>query len=131
MSPRLTLDLSEAVSFKPAPDGTYPCEVESISEIQSGPKANYVDVQFSCNDGEQEGHRFFTKLMVNGKAAGMFVNFVNAVSGSDYDVDDLDDLDVDTDDLVGGTCGIVNKQVEYPEGSGEFKDDVKKILPAA
>lgn len=128
--PRLTLDLSEAVSLKPAPDGTYPCEVDQIGEVQKGPKANFVEVRLKVTEGDEEGHIFFTNLMVNGKAAGMFVNFINAVSGTNYDVDDLEDLDIDTDDLIGATCGVVNKQKEYPEGSGEFKDEVKKILPA-
>ena len=68
--------------------------------------------------------------MIDGKAAGMFINFINAVTGSDHDVDDLDDLDIDTDDLIGGICNIVNKQKEYPEGSGEFKDEVKKVMAA-
>lgn len=129
--PRLTLDLSEAVSLKPAEDGTYPCEVKEIGAVQQGQKASYVVVTFVVTEGEEEGHHFFTNLMINGKAAGMFVNFINAVSGSDYDVDDLEDLDIDTDDLIGATCGVVNKQKEYPEGSGEFRDEVKKILPAA
>lgn len=128
--PRLTLDLSEAVSLKAAPDGTYLCEVEEIGEIQSGAKSNYVAVRLKCTEGEEEGHIFFTNLMVNGKAAGMFVNFINAVTGSDYDVDDIEDLDIDTDDLIGGACSIVNKQKEYPEGSGEFRDEVKKVMAA-
>lgn len=128
MSPRLSLDLSEAVSLKPAPDGTYPCEVHSIGDVQQGPKSAFVEVQLKCTEGDEEGHIFFTNLMTNGKAAGGFVRFINAVGGTDYDIDDLDDLDVDTDDLIGGTCGVVNKQKEYPEGSGEFRDEVKKII---
>ena len=130
MSPRLTLDLSEAVSLKPAPDGTYPCVVETISEVQSGPKSNFVEVVMACDEGDEEGHKFYTNLMVNGKAAGRFVTFINAITGENYDVDDLEDLDIDTDDLIGGRCAIINKQKEYPEGSGEFKDEVKKIIAA-
>ena len=131
MSPRLTLDLSEATSLKPAPDDTYQCEVDDISGIKQGQKASYVEVRLRCTEGDQEGHIFYTNLMVNGKAAGMFVNFINAITGENHDVDDLDDLDLDTDDLIGGTCGVVNKQKEYPEGSGEYKDEVKRILPAS
>lgn len=128
--PRLTLDLSEAVSIKPAEDGTYPCAVKEIGLVQQGAKASFVQVTLVVTDGDEEGHHFFTNLMVNGKAAGMFINFINAVTGSNHEVDDLDDLDIDTDDLIGGTCGVVNKQKEYPEGSGEFRDEVKKVLPA-
>lgn len=128
--PRLTLNLTEAVSLKAAPDGTYLCEVEEIGAVAQGSKASYVAVRLKCTEGDEEGHLFFTNLMIDGKAAGMFVRFINAVTGSDYDVDDLDDLDIDTDDLIGGTCMIVNKQKEYPEGSGEFKDEVKKVMAA-
>lgn len=128
--PRLTLNLSEAVSLKAAPDGTYICEVEEIGEVTQGAKAAYVPVRLKCTEGDEEGHIFFTNLMIDGKAAGMFINFINAVTGSDHDVDDLDDLDIDTDDLIGGICNIVNKQKEYPEGSGEFKDEVKKVMAA-
>lgn len=128
MSPRINIELSEATSFKPVPDDVYLCQVQQIGSVQHGPKASYVEVRLEIDEGELAGRVLFTNLMVNGAAAGMFVDFVNTVTGSDHDVDELEDLDIDTDDLIGAACGVVTKQEEYPEGSGDFRSQVKKVL---
>lgn len=128
--PRLNVDLSEAQSMKPIPEDTYLCTVGEISEPQSGPKSTYIAVTYVVSEGEYEGRQLFQNLPITGKGAGIFADFYAKVTGEDVDVDDLDDLDVDTDDLIGQEIGVVVGQHEYPEGSGEFRNDVKKLVAA-
>lgn len=128
--PELNLNLTEAESLKPVEDGTYPATVFGFSEVQQGPKARYITATLQISEGPSEGRKFYTNLPIEGKGAGIFVDFINKVSGSEYDVDDYDSLSVDTDDLIGAPCGLVLKQEEYPEGSGDMRSQVKKILRA-
>ena len=128
--PELTLNLSEAESLKPIPDGTYPAIVKGFSDVQAGPKAKYISAILEISEGDFEGRKFYNNLPIEGKGAGIFVDFINKVTGSEYDVDDHEALEVDTDDLIGAPCGIVLKQEEYPEGSGDFRSQVKRVLRA-
>lgn len=126
--PEFTVDLTEAVSFKPLPEGVYLCEVDEIGDAKRGPKSSYFPVTLVVSEGEHSGGKLFTNVVFTGKAAGMAINFINAITGSSYDVDDLEELKLDTDDLVGGSCGAVTTQKEYPEGSGEFKSNVERVI---
>lgn len=128
--PRLNVNLKEAESRKALPDDTYLCKVLSISGVKKGPKANYVEVVFDVVDGEFEGRKIYHNLMVSGKGAGMFVEFWNKLMGTEYDVDDLEDLDIDTDEVVGQECRILTKQEEYPAASGEWNHKVQRIYAA-
>lgn len=128
--PRLNIDLSEAQSQKPIPEDTYLCNVGEISDPQTGPKSTYVMVTYVVAEGEHEGRQLFQNMPITGKGAGIFADFYSKVTGEEIDVDDLDDLDVDTDDLVGQQIGVVAGQKEYPEGSGEFRNEVKKLVAA-
>ncbi len=127
---KLKLNLSEARSFKPVPDDTYPAKISQVKDVQKGPKASYVPIEFEITEGEFAGRKFYQNYMVDGAAAGMFVEFINKVLGTDHDVDELEDLDLDPNDLIGAACAIVLKQEEYPEGSGEMRSQIKKVLSA-
>lgn len=131
MSPVLKLNLSEAQSFTPLPDDTYPVVVAAISEEKSGAKSNYVQVELHVEEGhEHAGARLWTNLMTNGKAAGMFVDFINRCLGTSYTIEEYRDegIEIDTDELIGSELAAVTKQAEYPEGSGSFKAEVKQLL---
>jgi hypothetical protein len=128
--PRLNVNLSEAQSMKPIPEDTYPCTIMEIGEPQTGPKSTYVLVTYVVSEGEYEGRQLFQNLPITGKGAGIFADFYSKVTGEEVDVDELDDLDVDTDDLIGKEIGVVAGQREYPEGSGEFRNEVKKLVRA-
>ena len=127
--PRISLKLNEAVSFAPLEDGDYPVDVTEFSEVKQGAKASYIAVTLEVEEGhENAGAKLWTNLMVDGKAAGMFVDFINRCKGTDYDVADLDDLDIDTDELIGSELTAIVKQEEYPEGSGEMRAQCKSLL---
>ena len=128
--PRLTIDAKDAQSRKALPDDTYTCRVESISDVKKGAKARYVEAQYKVIEGEFEGRIIFQNLPVEGKGAGIFVDMWNVTTDANLDVDDLESFDADTDDAVGCTLGVVTRQREYPEGSGEFKHEVHKLVQA-
>lgn len=125
--PRLNVDLKEAESRKALPDDAYPCKVLSISAPKQGAKSKYVEWVFQVTEGEFEGAKIYNNTPVTGKGAGMFVDAWNRVMGTDFDVDQLEDLDIDTDDAIGEECICVTKQKEYPEGSGEYQHNLAKL----
>lgn len=127
--PNLRINLEDAQSFEPIPDDTYTVEVTDISEVKKGSKSSYVTVELTVAEGEYENRKLWTNLMIDGKAAGMFVDFINKALGTDYKVEDLEELEINTDDLIGAKVGVTTKAEEYPEGSGDFRPQVKKILP--
>jgi hypothetical protein len=128
----LKLTLSDATDFSPLPDDTYPATISDVGDIQKGPKANYVRVTFKISEGEYEGRKFFSNYMVDGAAAGMFIDLINKATGSDLKVDDLreDGFELDPADIIDASVAIVLKQREYPEGSGEMRSEVKSVLAA-
>lgn len=129
--PRVNLDLKDAESLKPIPEDSYPATVLECGNLTEGPKAHYIPVKVQISEGEHEGRNFYVNLPIEGKGAGIFVNFINKVLGLDYDVDDMEDLAFDTDELIGGELIVITKNEEYPEGSGDIRSGVKSIARAA
>ena len=128
--PIFQLDLSDAQSLKPIPDDTYPAEVKEINGPHQGDKAMYATAIIAISDGDFEGRKFYHNMPVEGQGAGIFIDFVNKVQGTDYDVDDMEELEVDPEDLVGASIAIVTKTEEYPKDSGEMRSSIKKLLSA-
>jgi len=128
--PIFSLDLSDAQSLKPIPDDTYPAEVAELNGPHQGDKAKYATAIIVISDGDFEGRKFYHNMPIEGQGAGIFVDFVNKVTGSDYDVDDMEELEVDPEDLIGAAVAIVTKTEEYPKDSGEMRSSIKKLLAA-
>ncbi len=128
--PRIELNLTEAESLKPIPEDAYPATVMEVGEVTEGPKAHYVPVKVAISEGECEGRTFYQNLPIEGKGAGIFIDFINKVLGLDYDVDDMEDLAFDTDELIGGELIINIKNEEYPKGSGDIRSGIKSIARA-
>lgn len=125
--PKIRVDTREAESLKPIPEGPYPARVVEIGEVTEGPKAHYIPVQLEITEGDHEGRKFYQNLPIEGKGAGILVDFINKATGSDHDVDELDELDFDTDDLHGAEVIINIKNEEYPKGSGDIRSGIKSI----
>lgn len=129
MSPKLNLNLQDAVDFTPLDDGEYPVVVAEFSDVQTGPKSNYITATLEVEEGhENAGRRLWMNLPIMGKGAGIFVDFINKCTGENYKVSDLDELEIDTDELVGSTLTAIVKQEEYPEGSGDMRAQLQSIL---
>lgn len=126
--PRVSIDLSEAQSRKPLDEGTYPAEVTKFEGPTQGPNSTYLTAELTITEGDASGRKIYTNLPITGKGAGIFADFVSKCTGEEIDVDALNDLDVDTDDLIGCPLGVVVKQREYPEGSGEMRHEVARVL---
>lgn len=130
MCPLVSIDLSEAQSRKPVPDDQYSASVKEINGPHKGPKSHYLTFIIEIAEGEHKGRTFFHNVPINGAGAGIFADLLSKLTGEEYDVDNLENLEVNTDDLVGAPLGIITKQSEYPEGSGEMRSEIKKILSA-
>lgn len=125
--PQIRINTTEAESLKPIPEDAYPAEVVEIGSVEEGPKAHYIPVKLSITDGEYAGRSFYQNLPIEGKGAGIFITFVNKALGTDHDVDDMDNLDFDTDDLMGAEVMINIKNEEYPKGSGDMRSGIKSV----
>ena len=123
--PRINLNLTEAESLKPIPEDAYLATVIECAEVAEGKKAHYVPVKLSLTGGEHEGRSFYVNLPIEGKGAGIFVDFINKCLNTDYDVDDMEDLAFDTADLIGAEVMLNITDQEWPEGSWEFRSSVK------
>lgn len=123
--PKIELNLTEAESLKPIEEGPYPARVIEVGNVKSGKKAQYVPVKLEISEGEYEGRTFYNNLPIDGKGAGIFIDFVNKALDLDHDVDEMEDLAFDTDELIGAGIIINIKNEEYPEGSGEIRSGIK------
>lgn len=124
--PKVNLNLTEAESLKPIPEDKYPARVIASGKVESGPKAHYVPIICAVDGGDHDGRKFTVNLPIEGKGAGIFVDFWNKAKGTDYDVDELSELALDTDELVGAPIGLQIGDNEYPEGSGEIRSQVER-----
>lgn len=128
MSPRLNVDLTEAQKREPLPDDTYHCSVLEITGPHKGEKSSYVTVKFEVAEGGLEKRQIWQNMPINGKGAGIFAEFYEKLTGQELVYGEAG-IDIDTDELIGQEIGVVTVQREYPEGSGEFVTDVKKLVP--
>jgi len=129
--PRVTVSLKDAEVRSVLPEGTYECSVHEVRGPTKGPKASYLTFIFNVDeDGEYEGRKIFHNTPVEGAGAGMFEELFEKLTGEPPERDASGDFVFDTDDLIGLTCSLVVKLREYPDNSGEYVTDVKKILRA-
>jgi hypothetical protein len=122
--PRLNIDLTDAQSNKPIDVGVYEFELESVSEAKAGAKSQYVTFIWNCVEEPFVGRKIYDNRPITGKGAGLFADAYSKLTGEDIDVDDLAELDVDTDDLLGNRVLIT---VEHEEYQGETQHRVKKL----
>lgn len=127
MSPQININTSEAESLKPIPEDAYPAEVVEVGAVAEGDKAHYVPIKLQITEGEHQGRTFYRNCPIEGKGAGIFIDFINKALGLDYDVDDMEELAFDTDDLIGAEVMINVKNEEYPKGSGDLRSGIKSI----
>lgn len=125
--PNIRINTSEAESLKPIPEDSYPMEVVEVGGVEEGPKANYIPVKLRITEGEHAGRTFYQNLPVDGKGAGIFIDFINKALNLDHDVDDMEHLDFDTDSLLGAEVIGNTKNNEWPKGSGDLRSQIGSI----
>ena len=99
--PEIELDATEAQVYGPIEDGPYDVEDTDVSEVKSGPKANYVSVEMTITDGEHADRKVWNNLPVSGKAAGMFIEFWEKCTGEMLSVGEGAEHLPNTDELIG------------------------------
>lgn len=125
--PRFTLNTSEALKFSPLEDGEYPVEVVEFSEVRHGDKSMYVTATLEVSEGEFAGKRLWMNLPLNGKGAGITRRFLDAVAPGAYP--EGDEIEFDTDDLVGSQARVVVTKVESRIRPGEMTNEIRAIYP--
>lgn len=125
--PRLTVNLTEAQKREPLPDDTYHCRVFEITGPHKGEKSSYVTIKYEVIEGEFEKRQIWENRPVTGKGAGMFAEFWEKATGEQLEYG-AEGIDVDTDQAIGQELGVVVVQREYPEGSGTYTNEVKKLV---
>lgn len=127
MSPVLDVDLTEAQEFEPIDEGVYLCEVTDIDGPEQGPKAAYLEVQYTIVEGEHAGRKLFDNVVIEGKGAGFFIDFWKKVVGEKLDVGDV--VAVDTDNALGEAVechvGVEDRPEEF--GGGE-RNVVRRLV---
>ena len=124
MTPILTIDGSEAQSNKPIDPGMYEFLCESISDPKQGAKAAYVTWIFVCQHEDFLGRKVYHNTPINGKGAGMFFELAGKINGEDYDVDNIENLEIDTDELLNES---VMGTVKHREYNGEMQHEISKF----
>ena len=127
MSPQIHFDPSKAVSFDTVAPGTYPVRVFAVSDVEQGPKAKYLSVEFEHLDPELAGKagHIWRNYPIEGKGAGFFKDLWKKAVG-----EDLSELtQLDTDDLVGKeiTVELSLRPADDEEGWPE-RNEIKKVI---
>ena len=125
--PSIKVLLGDAVGNKPLENGTYEAEILKVDGPKEGPNSHYLSTLFKITDEKAAGRQVYYITPIEGKGASMFIDLWNRATDDDVDVDELEDFDCDTDDLVGYEVRIVIKMREY---EGDMQPEVKKVLAA-
>lgn len=101
--PRISVDMTEAVSFQPVDKpGTYEMKVASIGDPEPSKKGTMcvrADFQFLDEKLHKKCGLVFKSLPIEGPGAGFFRDFWHKVVGEE--LPDDAPIDVDTDDAIG------------------------------
>ena len=133
MSPLIKPDLSDADSFGPIEEGTYPAKIESVEYKTSGKGNPMIVPKFAVTvDGKVRKRNAY--LVIVGEGAYGFSQLLRACHFDDLATaygDKSIPLDqkpeFNTDDLVGQELNVVIGQQLY---NGEMRDQIKNYLRA-
>lgn len=96
-------------SFKTAPEGTYTVEVKEVEQGTSGEGNDKLDWTFQITEGKQKGGLLWTTTSLLPQALFKLRDLLDALG---MEVPD-DAMELDLDDVVGMTCGVVVYHEDY------------------
>lgn len=118
--------------FEPIPEDDYPAKLEAWKYESPKGKDPYLALTFVITDGEFEGRKQWKNCSTSAQSLWAMKRALTRL-GADPDVigdEDGFDLEDVMPDLVGNECVLRIDQYEYPEDSGEYRNNVKDILEA-
>lgn len=131
MSPRVTIDTTEATSFEATEPGPYPMTVSTVefkkSKESQTPMMN-VSFAFEDPDIAKKCGVVFRNYMLGGKGAGFTRDFLKAASNGVIDVPVGGTFDFDSDDIIGRhvVVDVGNKEYE-----GRLQNEAVRIISAS
>lgn len=130
MSPRITVDASEAQKFEAIDEGRYLTRISQIGALKKGPSARYCRFRFTVLEpDENKGHHFFRNFMMDGGGVSFTVSLIEKVTGEDVEWDAENPIiDFDTDDLLDEECVCVVSVGSY---QGDPTNEVERVLSAS
>jgi hypothetical protein len=131
MSPRVTIDTSEATSFEATEPGPYPMTIGTVefkkSKESQQPMMN-VGYVFENPDLVQKCGTVFRNYMLAGKGAGFTRDFLKAASGGAIDIPVGGTFDFDSDDIIGKHVVV---QIGNREYEGKLQNEAERIISAS
>lgn len=119
--------------FEPLPEDDYAAKLKSWKWTPAkDKKSNKLELIFTVTEGEYEGRQLWSNKSDKPDALWAMKRALTRL-GADPDVigdEDGFDLEDVMPDLVGNECVLRVTQYEYPEDSGEYRNNVQDILEA-
>lgn len=124
--PRIHFDPTEAVQFEIVDPGTYPMGITAVSDVEQGPKAKYITIEFTHASADHKG-KVWRNYPIEGKGAGFFMDLWKKVTGETIDQESMSEID--TDDLISQEVTVeLGHQEENKEEGWPEKNTVDKII---
>jgi len=116
---RINVHLDEIESgFELFPDGTYLVTIQPSSKLKKSESGAYIRVIAKCDEGEMEGKMIGWNCSLLPNALWNLKNMLVAI-GQEWDEDGFELEDIFEQQLM-----IDVSSREYPEGSGEYRNQV-------
>lgn len=130
MAFKLNLADVKVNDFEALPPGWYNVRVTGVEEKVSGdnakhPGSTYLNIEYTVQDGEFEDRKVWGNASLLPHALFTIKGLLAAIGGFDVD----GELEFDEDDLIGKACMVKLTKREYPQGSGEYTNDIKSFKP--
>ena len=119
--PVVRVDLSEAKSFEPLPEGAYLVAVTGVEAKQSVAGEGMLNWTLTVQDGEFTGRKVWLNTMTEGKGAFRLVQLLDAV----YQAPEGEQIDLDPQDVIGCELTVTVKQRPYED---RIQNEVVKMI---
>ncbi len=138
----MRVDLSETESFEVIDSGRYQAivtdgEIRSSGPSAKHPSAEYINWEFTIQEGENEGRKQWTNTPIGHgecdcdewKSGALFGlnNLLTATGNWTKEELDSDEFDFEIDDVIGSAVTIVVVKEKY---EGDDVNNVKRVRPA-
>jgi len=123
--PRINVNLDDiqTSNFELFPEGLHPVRITDSSKLKAGDGKPYIQIIAECIEGEMEGKAIGWRLYLMEAALWNLKGMLEAL-GFEWDEDGFE-----LEDIYDGELIIKVTHQEYPEGSGEYRNNVSEYKP--